>query len=160
MKDLKKSLTTLPSPTVPLPFSLDPSYFHKDYFNMTFAELLEEEIIQRLGEGDFCYYNLMVLFVLQPLSSIEMKICIGIVCMIYIQMGYILTIVIVPFVEVKYAKWKPALPFPILAFSAYFVLINTFVEDSNSDLCKYFNYSIITDSQNNINKNDLIDFLL
>jgi len=57
-------------------------------------------------------------------------------------------------------KYRPALQLAIITFSAYFILINTLIEDSNSDLYKYFNYSIIADWENNNNKNDLIDFLL
>jgi hypothetical protein len=40
-------------------------------------------MIPLLGLGDLIFYNLMILFILSPLSSIEMKICVGIVCITF-----------------------------------------------------------------------------
>jgi hypothetical protein len=105
-------------------------YLLEDYENM---ELNNNSVVYLLGLGDFLFYNLMVLFILPPLSSIETKICIGIGCIIFIQIDYMLTIWMDLFKN--QLNSKPALPLPIVAFSLYAILLNIFVEDLNSNLC-------------------------
>ncbi len=111
---------------------------------MEFSEREKEKVGHLIGLDDFFFYNLMVLFILPPLSSTEMKIWIGIGCIIFIEIGYIVTISIGPSVKLwGETKFEPALPFPIIAFSTYFILINVFIGDSESNLCEYselFNY--------------------
>jgi len=108
-------------------------YLVKDYENMELIELEKLTDVGILGLGDFLFYNLMVLFILPPLSSIEMKICIGIGCIIFIQIGYIITIR--TSIYAKGNLFIPALPLPVIAFSAYMILLNVFREDLNSNLC-------------------------
>ncbi|CAF2390762.1 unnamed protein product [Rotaria sp. Silwood2] len=109
---------------------------------MEFAESEKEKYAHSISLGDFLFYNLMVLFVLPPVSSIEMKICIGIGCIIFIEIGYILTIWIGTFMKFWNAiEDGPALPLPVIAFSAYFILANVFIEDSNRNLCEYLELS-------------------
>jgi hypothetical protein len=70
--------------------------------------------------------------ILPPLSSIEMKIYIGIGCIIFIKIGYIITIR--TSIYAKENLFIPALPLPV-AFSAYIILLNVVREDLNSNLC-------------------------
>jgi hypothetical protein len=95
-------------------------------------ELDDNSIISVLGLGDFELYNLMVLFVLSPLLSIEMKIYVGIGCMIFIQIGYVAGTLLAKFYEIIVI---PAVPLPVIMFSAYMILLNVFMEDLNSNLC-------------------------
>jgi hypothetical protein len=114
-------------------FSPGVLYLVKDYKNMELKELEKETYIHGLGLGDFFFYNLMVLFVLPPLASIRMKMCIGIGCIIFIEIGYMITIWISLFLNGN--RNGPALPLPVIAFSAYIILLNVFVGDFDSDLC-------------------------
>jgi len=69
--------TGIPSPGKSI---FDPGvlYLVKDYKNMELKDLEKETCSHGLYLGDFFFYNLMVLFLLPSLTSIEMKIFIGI----------------------------------------------------------------------------------
>ncbi|CAF1265827.1 unnamed protein product [Rotaria sp. Silwood1] len=140
-----------PSTAIPQPgMSIFPHgvyYFFKDYEDMDFSEIEKEKYGALIGLSDFRFYNLMVLLVLHPLPTIEMKICIGIGCIVFIEIGYMLTIWIGPRMEFGNGnKSRPCLPLPVIAFSVYFVLIDGFIVDLNPNVCQYskaFNLSLI-----------------
>jgi hypothetical protein len=105
----------------------------KDYEGMELIELKKLTRLELLGLGDFFCYNLMILFILPPLSSIEMKICIGIGCLIFIQIAYIIAVSTGIFSNET--LYKPAASLPVVAFSVYMFLLDIFTEDLNSNLC-------------------------
>ncbi len=74
----------------------------------------------------------MVLFVLPSLTSIEMKIFIGIDCIVFIQIGYMITIWISLLLNGK--RNGIALPLPVIAFTAYTILLNVFLGDFSAIL--------------------------
>jgi len=78
-------------------------------------------MIHLLGLGDFIFYNLMILFILSPLSSIEIKICVGIGCIIFIE--------IIRFDRFwNKIKARPGLPLSVITYT---ILIDLFIKDLN-----------------------------
>ncbi len=108
-------------------------YLVKNYKNMDLKDLEKETCLHGLDLGDFFFYNLMVSFVLSSLTSIEMKIFVGIGCIIFIKIGYTITKWISLLLYGK--RNGPALPLPVITFTAYTILLNVFVGDFDSDLC-------------------------
>jgi len=88
-----------------------------------------------LGLGDFFYYNLMLLFILPPLLPMSAKIWVAIGGIISLQVGYVATIWIASFWNLK--KIVPALPLPVITYSIYAFLVDIFMQYSNLDICKY-----------------------
>jgi len=88
-------------------------------------KLDEEGTLVCLGLGDFYVFNLMLLSVLPPLSSMTMKVCITIGYIVAIQIGQEGTALLRYF-------WKqsiqPALPLPIVAVLIYSFLLSIFIE--------------------------------
>jgi hypothetical protein len=78
-----------------------------------------------LGLGDFQIFNLMLLLILSPVSSMTTK--------IYITIGHIIAIQIGQEATDRLGRFynqylQPALPLPVIFFSLYAILLNTFVE--------------------------------
>lgn len=129
LDDLLNALTTVPSPGCSI-FPPGQYYLFKDYENI---KLDENSFVYVLGLGDFTFYNLMILFIISPLPPIEIKIYIAIGAIIFIQIGYIVTIW-------KGSYWseiktRPVLQLPVIAFSAYTILLDVFMKDLNTNLC-------------------------
>ncbi len=81
-----------------------------------------EKIGTRIGLGDFVVYNLLLLLILSPYSSIRTKIFLTLGCIISVQIGYIGTIIIFD------RLWKnltvPGIPLPVITFSIYLFIVN------------------------------------
>jgi hypothetical protein len=80
---------------------------------------------ESLGLGDFQIFNLMLLLILSPVSSMTTK--------IYITIGHIIAIQIGQEATDRLGRFynqclQPALPLPVIFFSLYAILLNTFVE--------------------------------
>jgi len=88
-------------------------------------KLDEEEILVCLGLGDFYAFNLMLLSVLPPLSSMTMKVCITIGYIIAIQIGQEGTALLKYFFK---QSIQPALPLPIVAVFIYSFLLSILIE--------------------------------
>ncbi len=77
-----------------------------------------------LGLGDFFIFNLMILFILQPEWSITIKIFVVFGCIISIQVGHYGTLHLLKIWQLNNG---PALPFPVVAFSMYTIIICVFI---------------------------------
>lgn len=82
--------------------------------------------LEFMGRGDFFVFNIMGLLVMDPLWPISTKIYVFIGCMISIHIGvYMLCLVQI--------HWKqnimPGLPFSVITFSTYAVLIHSFMSN-------------------------------
>ncbi len=76
-----------------------------------------------LGLGDFVMFNVMLLFVLNPLLSIIANICIAIGHVIAIQIGQRIT----HRLGIRYNQYsQPGLPLPAITFSIYAMLLYFF----------------------------------
>jgi hypothetical protein len=106
-------------------------YYIDDYEDITRID--ETMDIPILGLGDFLYYNLMVLFVLPPLASVTTQIYIGIGCIIFIQIGYMLTNWIA--ILWNQTEIRPATSLPVVTVSTYTILLHIFMQHLNTDLC-------------------------
>ncbi len=82
-----------------------------------------------IGLGDFLIYNILLLLIVSPSSSITTIILLKVGCIISVQIGYIGTIMILS------RLWKnrvvPGLPLPVIIFSIYFLIVNIFITSSN-----------------------------
>jgi hypothetical protein len=85
-----------------------------------------------LGLADFLVYDILLLLVLSPPLSLAIKILMTIGCIISIQIGYFVTIVIFEMM------WKldevPAFPLPIITFSIYILILDAITSLSNQCL--------------------------
>jgi hypothetical protein len=86
-----------------------------------------------LGLGDFLGFNLMILFLLQPQWLIATKIFVVIGCIISIQIGRCGTSRLIQIWQISDA---PGLPFPVVTFSLYTIILNVIIHSINID-CKY-----------------------
>ena len=81
---------------------------------------------ESLGEGDFIFYNLLLLWILPPLSSTTIQICVLFGLIIFVQIGLELTS------QFGYL-WKepimPALLFPVILVSAYGVIVDCILQN-------------------------------
>ncbi len=78
-----------------------------------------------LGLGDFVMFNIMLLFVLNPLLSIIANICITIAHVIAIQIGQRITYLL----GIRYNQCsQPGLPLPAITFSIYAMLLYFFFQ--------------------------------
>jgi hypothetical protein len=81
-----------------------------------------------LGDGDFFIYNLLLLWLLPPLSSTTVQLCILFGAIINVQTGIILTVWIG-------SLWKenrmPALPLPVILISAYALIVDFMLQSSD-----------------------------
>jgi hypothetical protein len=77
--------------------------------------------VECLGLGDFFTFDLMILFILQPQWSIITKIFVVIGCIISIQAGQCGTLL---FAQVWQLTGFPALPFSVVTFSLYTLILN------------------------------------
>jgi hypothetical protein len=89
--------------------------------------------IPMIGLGDFFYYNLMLLFLLQPPLPMTTKIYMAIGVIISVEVGYMATIWISIFRNVENAA--PGLPLPVITYSIYTILVDIFMQYSNLDIC-------------------------
>ncbi|CAF1373583.1 unnamed protein product [Rotaria sordida] len=124
-------LVVLPESPLINGFLLDPCCYYVD--DPRDDKIDDESFIVTIGLGDFTFYNLMMLFVLSPLSLIIDQIYVAIGAIISVQIGYMA----MKWTPTFWNKNKslPALPLPIIAYSAYAILIDTFMQNSNSDIC-------------------------
>ncbi|CAF4000385.1 unnamed protein product, partial [Rotaria sordida] len=124
-------LVVLPESPLINGFLLDPCCYYVD--DPRDDKIDDESFIVTIGLGDFTFYNLMVLFVLSPLSLMIDQIYVTIGAIISVQIGYMA----MKWTPTFWNKNKslPALPLPIIAYSAYAILIDTFMQNSNSDIC-------------------------
>jgi hypothetical protein len=90
---------------------------------------------ESLGLGDFFGFTLMILFLLQPEWSITTKIFVVIGCIISIQVGKCGTSRLIQIWQLSHAP-APALPFPVVTFSLYTIILNVIIYSINID-CKY-----------------------
>ena len=74
-----------------------------------------------LGSGDFFAYNLLLLWILPPLSSITIQILVLFGLIVNVQIGLMLT-------EWIGSRWKenprPALPLPVMFISTYALIVD------------------------------------
>ncbi|CAF0789846.1 unnamed protein product [Rotaria sordida] len=112
-------------------FFLDPYDYYVD--DPRDDKIDDESFIVTIGLGNLTFYNPMMLFLLSPLALMINKICVAIGAIISIQIGYMAT----NWTRIFWNKNKalPALPLLIIAYSAYAILIDTFMQNSNSDIC-------------------------
>ena len=101
-----------------------------EYYYFT-GELDENGHIERsenvswLGLGDFLFYNLMLLWILPPLSSMATQTCVAIGHIITIQIGEAISSRLIEF----YGRRSfPGLPVPIVAVSLYALVLDVFIE--------------------------------
>ncbi len=85
----------------------------------------EKDILICLGIGDFYVFNLMLLTILSPLSSMTINVCITIGYIIAVQIGQEGTARIGNFCN---QSKQPALPLPIVSVLIYSFLLSMFVE--------------------------------
>jgi hypothetical protein len=112
-------------------FPLNPCVY---YVNDPRDEKIDDEsIILTIGLGDFTFYNLMVLFILSPLLSMINQIYVAIGAIVSVQIGYM----VMNWTSVFRNKNNilPAIPLPVIFYSAYAILIDIFTQNSNSDIC-------------------------
>ena len=81
--------------------------------------------VSRLGLADFFFYNLMLLWVLPPLSSMTTQLCVLVGHIITIQIGAALAFELANRNE---CRGCPALPLPIVAVSFYALILGVFIE--------------------------------
>ena len=112
-------------------FPLNPCAY---YVNDPRDEKIDEEsFIVTIGLGDFTFYNLIILFILSPLSLTINQIYVSIGAIVSVQIGYMLT----NWTSIFRNKNNilPALPLAVIFYSAYAILIDIFTQNSNSDIC-------------------------
>ena len=101
--------------------------YAENYLN---NENLDYENRLFLGLGDFSVFNLMVLFIPLPTWSLTIKILVVFGCIISIQVGQCSTAYI-------HRLWQlavvPGLPFSVITFSVYAVILNVIIEYTNHD---------------------------
>lgn len=98
-----------------------------------YEKIDDESFIISIGLGDFIFYNLMVLFILSPSLSMINQIYVVIGVIASVQIGYMVTNWTSVFRNKN--NIQPALPLPVIFYSAYAILIDIFVQNSNSDIC-------------------------
>ncbi len=108
----------------------DKKYLHENKFIYKRKTHSNGEYI---GLGDFFDFNLMVLFILQPQWSITIKIFVVIGCIISIQVGKCGTSRLI---QIWQLRGAPALPFPVVTFSLYTIILDVIIYSINID-CKY-----------------------
>jgi hypothetical protein len=112
-------------------FPLNPYVY---YVNDPRDEKIDDEsFILTIGLVDFTFYNLMVLFILSPLLSMINQIYVAIGAIVSVQIGYM----VMNWTSVFRNKNNilPAIPLPVIFYSAYAILIDVFTQNSNSDIC-------------------------
>ena len=83
-----------------------------------------------LGEGDFIYYNLLLLWILPPLSSTTIQLSVLFGLIIIVQIGIELTS---QFGSLWEEDMMPGLLFPVILVSAYGVVIDCILQSSDVD---------------------------
>ena len=83
-----------------------------------------------LGEGDFIFYNLLLLWILPPLSSTTIQICVLLGLIIIVQIGLELT---VQFRSLWKEDMMPGLLFPVILVSAYGVIVDCILQNLDVD---------------------------
>ena len=83
-----------------------------------------------LGLGDFFLFNTMVLVILPPMWSMARKIVVVVGCIISIHVGQYGTVCMGRFWRLHRA---PALPFPVVTFSIYAMIVNAIMRYINND---------------------------
>jgi hypothetical protein len=83
-----------------------------------------------LGDGDFFLYNLLLLWILPPLSSTTIQICVLFGLIINVQIGIILT----GWIGSLWKEYRmPALPLPVIFISAYALIIDFILQSLDID---------------------------
>jgi hypothetical protein len=89
------------------------------------SELDEDREEQSLGHGDFYIYNVMLLIVLPPLSSVIIKVLVTIGYIIIVQIGCWITFRL----GLLYNQDSlPGVPLPVAVVSMYAVILDVFIE--------------------------------
>lgn len=83
-----------------------------------------------MGEADFVIYNLLLLWILSPSSSITIQICVLFGFIIMVQIGIVLTAQLRSLWE---EQAMPALPFPVILVSTYAILVDYIVQNLDVD---------------------------
>ena len=84
-----------------------------------------------IGFGDFFYFNLLLLFVLPVNSSTLTRVCVALVCIVFVQLAELCTSCMIPYV--RNHKGLPALPFPTVFVSTYAIAVDVIFRYSNVD---------------------------
>jgi hypothetical protein len=86
-----------------------------------------------LGDGDFFLFNLLLLWILPPLSSTTIQICVLVGLIINVQIGIMLT-------DWIGSLWKeyrvPGLPFPVILISTYVLIVDLILQSLDIDNVK------------------------
>ncbi len=99
----------------------DQRYLHKTKFNYKRKNWIDVDI---LGLGDFFFFNLMILFIIQPEWSITTKFFVVCGCITSIQVGHYGTLHLLKICQLNNG---PALPFPVVTFSIYAIIVYVFI---------------------------------
>ena len=89
------------------------------------GHIVRSENVSSLGLGDFLFYNLMLLWILPPSSSITTQACVAIGHIIAIQIGKALARELATLND---CGGCPALPLPIVAVSLYAWVLDLLIE--------------------------------
>ena len=81
--------------------------------------------VSSLGLGDFLFYNLMLLWILPPLSSVTTQACVVVGHIIAIQTGKAIACELA---TLHGCDGCPGLPLPIVAVSLYTLVLDVFIE--------------------------------
>ena len=82
------------------------------------------ENVSSLGLGDFLFYNLMLLWVLPPLSSMTTQVCVLVGHIIVVEIGEALAFELA---NRHYFRICPALPLPVVAVSFYALVLDVLI---------------------------------
>ena len=86
-----------------------------------------------MGDGDFFLFNLLLLWILPPLSSTTTQICIFFGMIINVQIGYMLT----DWIGSLWKEYKmPALPLPVIFISVYALIVDFILQSLDIDCVK------------------------
>ncbi len=85
---------------------------------------VEGDECELLGLGDFFFFNLMILFILNSFWLFTRKVLVALGCIVSIQVGHLCTRLVR---QCWNQRRMPDLPFPVIAFSLYSVVINALI---------------------------------
>ena len=86
-----------------------------------------------LGLGDFLAFNLMSLVITNPLWPTTTKLYVFIGCVITIQIGFFITKIVQRYWQ---ESTMPYLPVPIITFSAYAIIVDYLMYNTNAQSIK------------------------
>jgi hypothetical protein len=84
---------------------------------------------EALGDADFFVYNLLLLWILPPLSSITIQMLVLFVLSITVQIGLMFT----HFIGSRWKVYRrPALPLPVMFISTYALIVDCIIKSLNA----------------------------